>query len=54
MKNLVISFFLCLCMSSCCSLSLTNISTHGSATDVLDQEQSQEGQADLDATIPLV
>lgn len=54
MKISMIALALSLILCSCCTLSLTNISTHGTATDVIDQEQKQDGTADLDATIPLM
>lgn len=51
MNKLLMLCTFCL-FSSCCTLSLTNISTHGTAEDIVDQEQKQDGEASLEGTFP--
>lgn len=53
MKFTIAMVSMLLCFTQCCTMSITNIETHGEATDVFDQEQTQEGQFDAEATIPL-
>lgn len=40
-------------MFSSCTLSFQNISTHGTATDLVDQNQDAKGDVDVDADFKL-
>jgi len=37
-----------------CTLSFTNISTHGTATDLVDEEQTASPDVKSDLTIPMI
>jgi|GEM_PF-5556154 len=41
-------------LTSCFTLSLTNVSVEGSATDLIDQEQKQDGELDLTGSVPVL
>lgn len=45
-------FFVVTCLSSC-TISFQNISTHGSATDLVDENQSTTPKVDATVTAPL-
>lgn len=45
-------FFVFLAVQTSCTLSMQNISTHGLATDLVDEEQTCQPTTDL--TIPLL
>ncbi len=47
---LVISSLMLVCTS--CTLSFSNVSTHGSASDVIDEDQTASPSTELDASIP--
>ena len=40
-------------LTSCCTLTLTNIDTRGNASDVVDHNQEGEALLDLKAEVPL-
>lgn len=54
MKFSIALIAMLICFTQCCTMSITNIETKGTATDVYDQEQTQEGKADVEASIPLI
>lgn len=37
----------------CCTISFQNISTHGTATDLVDQEQAAKADVKADVTVPV-
>lgn len=51
MKKITIAG-LCLLTATGCTLSFQNISTHGTATDLVDETQAPQTEASLEATIP--
>jgi len=48
---LLIAMFLFTCS---CSLSFQNISTHGTATDLVDEEQKTDAQVSPELSVPLI
>lgn len=48
----VFMIFVLFCLSSC-TISFQNISTHGSATDLVDENQDASPQIDAKVTIPV-
>jgi len=51
MKNII--RFLSPVILSSCTLSFQNISTHGTATDLVDQDQDAQADLTADVSIPL-
>lgn len=51
MKKLFLAIF-CLSLQSC-TISFQNISTHGTATDLVDQNQDAKADVKTDLNIPL-
>jgi hypothetical protein len=52
---LVILLFLALMWGLCsCTISFQNISTHGTATDLVDEDQKSDAQVDPEVSVPAV
>jgi len=45
--------FVALLLQSCCTLSMNNIITQGSAEDLIDEQQTQDQKPSFEATIPV-
>lgn len=43
---------LCMLTATGCTLSFSNISTHGTATDLVDETQAPQTEVSAEATIP--
>lgn len=50
--NIIIFSALALTLN-CCTISFQNISTHGTATDLVDQEQGATADVKADVTVPV-
>jgi len=50
---LLIASFIILFLFSCCTLSFQNISTHGTATDLVDEHQTASPKTDANIPISL-
>ena len=60
LKTIVFTFIfcvfigvMCLMLFSSCTISMQNISTHGTATDLVDENQSTDPQVKTNLKIPL-
>lgn len=51
--SVIVSVFVFLCVTSC-SLSFTNIDTHGSANDLVDEEQTTSPDIKTDVKLPVI